>query len=177
MAHIELNMEALDSEKLKLLDAFIDQYDSPEHNIIAILHYAQSLFKYLGHELQVYIARKTGLPTAKINGIVSFYSFFVEEPSGKYEIAVCMGTACFVKGGGKTLDKLRSELKLSDKKKMTDDGLFSINEVRCVGACGLAPVVRVNDKIYGHMTEDKIKDFVKKLREKAVAEAANEEAI
>lgn len=175
MAHIELNMEALDSEKLALLDAFIDQYDTPEHNIIAILHYAQSLFQYLSHELQIYIARKTGLPTAKINGIVSFYSFFVEEPAGKYEIAVCMGTACFVKGGDKTLAKIREELKLDETKHITDDGMFSIVEVRCLGACSHAPVVRVNDKIYGHLHEDKIPDFLAKIRAQDAALEANEE--
>lgn len=178
MAHIELDMEALDSEKLAQLDAFIDQYEKPEQNIIAILHYAQSIFKYLSHELQIYIARKTGLPTAKINGIVSFYSFFVEEPAGKYEIAVCMGTACFVKGGEKTLAKIREELELSDTKHITDDGMFSIVEVRCLGACSHAPVVRVNDKIYGHLHEDKIPDFLAKIKaeDAALEEAQGEEA-
>ena len=165
MPHIEFDMSILDPALLKELDEFIDEQEHPQESIIAILHKAQELFMWLPPELQLHIARKTDLPTARIHGIVSFYSFFLEEPNGKYTISICMGTACFVKGSQPILDAFRKQLGLSKNEKITKDGLFSIDEVRCIGACGLAPVVRVNDKIYGHFKESQVKEVIQHYRE------------
>lgn len=168
MSKVQFDMEILESELLKELDDYIDRNEDPRGNIIQILHEAQQLFGYLPKEVQLHIARKTSIPTAKINGIVSFYSFFSEEPNGKYNVSVCLGTACFVKGADKVLDEVKKLLNLAGDKKVTDDSLFSISDIRCIGACGLAPVLRVNDKIYGHVeTKDvaMILDHYRKLEE------------
>lgn len=172
MSKINFNMEKLDPEKLRELDAYIDSVPDPQGRVINILHKAQNLFSYLPYELQLYVARKTNLPAAKVNGIVSFYSFFSQEPSGKYGISVCMGTACFVKGAEAILNGFRKELKLEDKQKVTADGVFSLRDVRCIGACGLAPVVTVNEKIYGHVKEA---DVAKILAEYKALEASQTE--
>lgn len=160
MSKINFNMEILDPEKLRELDAFIDADPDPQGRIINILHKAQNLFSYLPKELQLHVARKVNLPAAKVNGIVSFYSFFTQEKGGKFGISVCMGTACFVKGSEAVLKAFKKELNLVDKQKVTADGLFSIRDVRCIGACGLAPVVTVNDKIYGHVKEEDVKQIL-----------------
>ncbi len=175
MSKVNFKMDILDPEKLKELDAFISAESDPQSRIINILHKAQSLFSYLPIELQLYVARKVDLPAAKVNGIVSFYSFFSQEPSGKYGVSVCMGTACFVKGSEAILKAFRNELNLKDKQKVTDDGLFSLRDVRCIGACGLAPVVTVNDKIYGHVKEEDVKQILadyKALEADAAVEVA-----
>lgn len=164
MSKITFQMEILNPDLLEQLDRFIEQTANPKEGIISILHYAQSLFGYLPKELQLYIARKTDLPTAKVNGIVSFYSFFREEPSGKYTISVCMGTACFVRGAGDVLEAFRKELQPDRTTKMTQDGLFSLVDVRCIGACGLAPVVRINDKIFGHVKVEDVPRIIEQYR-------------
>ncbi len=175
MSKVDFNMEILDPEKLLELDAFIDADPDPKGRIINILHKAQSLFSYLPKELQLYVARKVDLPAAKVNGIVSFYSFFSQEPSGKYGVSVCMGTACFVKGSDVILNAFRKELNLVEKQKVTEDGIFSLRDVRCIGACGLAPVVTINDKIYGHVKEEDVKQILadyKALEADAAVEVA-----
>ncbi len=165
MPHVDLDMSTLDKALLAELDKFIDSTDHPQEDIIAILHKAQDLFLWLPPELQLYIARQTDLPAAKINGIVSFYSYFLEEPNGKYTISVCMGTACFVKGAQPILDEFRAQLGMKAGDKITEDGLFTIDDVRCIGACGLAPVVRINDKIYGHFKKEQVTEVIKHYRE------------
>lgn len=117
--------------------------------------------------MQLYVARAVDLPAAKINGIVSFYSYFSEKPSGKYKVSICMGTACFVRGAAAVLKELRTELKVNEDG-MSEDGLFSLREVRCLGACGLAPVLTVNDKIYGHVDPKDVKGLLEQYREEKV---------
>jgi len=172
MQKSKFNMEILDSCKLRELDVFIEAEDNPQGRIIHILHEAQKLFSYLPQELQLYIARKTGLPAAKINGIVSFYSFFSQEPSGKYIISVCMGTACFVKGADAVFQAFRDELQLEEGQKTSADGLFSLRDVRCIGACGLAPVVTINNRIFGHVKKDDVKGIIEEYRILAKQEKA-----
>ncbi|MDI9469452.1 MAG: NAD(P)H-dependent oxidoreductase subunit E [Bacillota bacterium] len=167
MSHLELDMSILEPGLLAELDAYIESLPDPQGSIIAVLHKAQELNGYLPRELQLYVARRTGLPTAKINGIVTFYSFFSEVPSGVYTISVCTGTACFVKGAQEVLDRFREELKLEEDEPMTEDGLFSINDVRCIGACGLAPVVRVNERIFGHVKPDQVSEIIAQHRKEA----------
>jgi len=156
-----LDMSTLDQDKLKSLDAYIESLegDKQEH-LIHILHKAQNLFGYLPQNLQLYIARALDLPAAKVNGVVTFYSFFNEKPVGKYTVSVCMGTACFVKGADKVLDRVL-EFTGTKKGEMSKDGLFTVKDVRCIGACGLAPVLTVNEKVYGKVTP---KDVDKILR-------------
>lgn len=150
----------LKEQYFKELGEFIDNLSDKKGALIAVLHKAQHIFGYLPQEVQTFVAKKLELPVAKVNGVVTFYSYFTELPKGKYVINVCMGTACFVKGSGDVLEEF--ERKLGVKMgQTTSDGKFTIQSLRCVGACGLAPVVTVNDKVYGHFTKqmvDKILD-------------------
>ena len=159
-----LDMETLDKELLKQLDLFINQLegDKKEH-LIHVLHKAQSLFGYLPQNLQLYVARALDLSGARVNGVVTFYSFFNEKPVGKYTISVCMGTACFVKGADKVLDRV-IEVTGTKKGEMSKDGLFTIKDVRCIGACGLAPVMTVNDKVYGKVKPKDVDDIIRHYR-------------
>ena len=144
-----LDVSTLDKALLQKLDAYIDALEGDkQEQLIHVLHQAQELFGYLPHNLQLYVARALNLSGAKVNGVVTFYSFFSEKPTGKYVISVCMGTACFVKGADKVLDRILALTRV-EKNEISEDGLFTIKDVRCIGACGLAPIVTVNDKVYG----------------------------
>ena len=150
--------------QMKKVDAFIDelaQQGSLDGKLIAILHRAQEIVGYLPHEVQTHIARRLSIPPAKVHGVVSFYSFFSTVPKGKYVINVCLGTACFVVGAEAVLNELKTLLGI-EAGQTTPDRLFSLNALRCVGACGLAPVVVINEKMYGKVT---IKDIGKIIEE------------
>ena len=146
-------------EKLEALDTFIDTQPSREDSLIAVLHKAQDLFGYLPSELQLYVARKLNIPASKVYGVVSFYSYFTQEKRGEFTISVCMGTACFVKGIDKVVDEFTKQLGVKFGE-TTPDGLFTMNDVRCIGACGLAPVVMVNDKVFGHVKASDVADII-----------------
>ena len=133
--------------KLKALDAFIKEQDAQEEALISILHKAQEIFGFLPSELQLYVARKLNIPAAKVYGVVSFYSYFTQEKRGEFTISVCLGTACFVKGIEKVMHEFSEQLGVKSGGS-TPDGLFTLKDVRCIGACGLAPVVMINDKVY-----------------------------
>lgn len=163
MAQSVFNMEILNQDKLRELDDYMKNYEDQAGNIIHILHKGQELFGYLPYELQLYIARATRLPAAKINGIVTFYSFFTQEPNGKHHIRICLGTACFVKGSDKIMAEFKKQLSLEDRL-ITDDGLFSMADVRCIGACGLAPVLMIGDRVYGHMTPEDVSGIISEYR-------------
>jgi NADH-quinone oxidoreductase subunit E/NADP-reducing hydrogenase subunit HndA len=160
---VDLDTKKLDIEKLKELDAYIESLEDKEGNLIHVLHKGQSLFGYLPENLQLYIARKIGLPASKVNGVVSFYSFFTQKPRGKHTISMCMGTACYVKGADKIFDAFKAELNVGNNE-MTEDKMFTLKDIRCVGACGLAPVVLVDDKVYGHVTVEQVKEIIDKYR-------------
>lgn len=166
---MKLKTIGLDNALLKSLKDYIDTFENKENNIISILHYAQDIFGYLPPELQVYIARLTNLPASRINGIVTFYSFFNERKMGKFKVDVCLGTACFVKGSQEIMDAFRQELKV-DLDGLSEDGLFNVNSIRCVGACGIGPVVRVNNKIYGHVKAEDVKEIIETHRQEAKEE-------
>ena len=140
----------LENPKIQELDTFIDDIHAKESDLIEVLHKAQNLFGYISEELVAHISYKLGVPRAKIYGVVSFYSYFTTEPRGKNVINVCMGTACFVRGADKILRELESQLRLKSGE-TSIDGMYTIDSLRCVGACGLAPVVMVNDKVYGRV--------------------------
>ncbi|MCL2520276.1 MAG: NAD(P)H-dependent oxidoreductase subunit E [Spirochaetaceae bacterium] len=147
------------------LDEFIAGYKFDKHdnrrkgNIIQILHKAQHIFGYLPAEVQQHVADRVGVSLAHISGIVSFYNYFTVTPKGKYKIAVCMGTACFVRGSGEVLAQFEEQTGIKAGK-VSDDGKFSIDAVRCIGACGLAPVLTINEKVYGSVKPEQVKDIL-----------------
>ena len=120
-----------------------------------MLHTAQGIFGYLPKEVQIYVAKKLDVPVSKVYGVVSFYSFFTMKPKGEYDISVCMGTACYVRGAENVLNEIKNQLGI-DIGDTTADGKFSLRTLRCVGACGLAPVVMIGDKVYGRVTPDMV---------------------
>ncbi len=157
---IEPEVSEIDPEKLKELGEFIDGLETTEGALIEILHRAQIVFGYLPRDVQLYIARKLGIPGAEVYGVVSFYSFFTMKPSGKHTISVCMGTACFVRGADKIIERFKEKLEIGSNE-TTQDNLFTLKDVRCVGACGLAPVVLIDDKVFGRVEESKIDEILK----------------
>ena len=128
--------------------------------MINVLHKTQHTFGYLPAEVQEVIAHELNLPVAKVYGVVTFYTFFTMIPKGKYPISVCMGTACYVRGAEKVVDEFKKILGVKVGE-TTADGKFSLSCLRCVGACGLAPVVLVGDKTYGRVSAEGIKDILK----------------
>ena len=145
--------------KIQELDAFIMKINAKESDLIEVLHHAQNLFGYISEELLGHISEKISVPKAKIYGVVSFYSYFTTEPRGKNVINVCMGTACFVRGADKILREFESQLRMKTGE-TSIDGIFTIDSLRCVGACGLAPVVMVNDKVYGRVETGDVRRII-----------------
>lgn len=140
------------------LNKIMAKYDYQKSYLIAILQEVQSIYRYLPEEAMIYIGTKMeGLSPATVLGVATFYAQFSLDPKGKYEIRCCDGTACHVRGSMPVLNAIKARLDLKDGKFTTDDGLFSLETVSCLGACGLAPVVMVNDKVYPQMTSDAIK--------------------
>lgn len=150
------------------LDQVIEQYKDQRGSLISVLHKAQGIFGYLPEEVQAYIAEKMDIPLSEIYGVVTFYALFTMNKKGKYTFNVCLGTACYVQGSGKLLEKLQEELGIGVGE-TTEDGLFSIECCRCVGACGLAPVVTLNGEVHGHLVPDDIPRMIAEVR---AAEAA-----
>jgi NADH:ubiquinone oxidoreductase subunit E len=150
----------LTEEKYKELDNYISELGQMEGALISILHRAQHIFGYLPKEVQLHIARKIGLPAAKVNGVVTFYSYFSETPKGEHIINVCLGTACFVRGADKILNEIEGILKIKAGE-TSADGKFSIDALRCIGACGLAPVIIVDGKVYGRLKVEDIPGILK----------------
>jgi NADH-quinone oxidoreductase subunit E/NADP-reducing hydrogenase subunit HndA len=155
--------EEFPKEKYDELGSFIDSLETTKGALIEILHKAQDIFGYLPRDVQLYIARKLGIPGAEVYGVVSFYSYFTTKPSGKHTISVCMGTACFVRGADKIIGKFKEQLGI-ESNETTEDGLFTIKDVRCVGACGLAPVVMVDGKVYGRVKEEDVETIINEYR-------------
>lgn len=153
------NVRKLPEVKYQELELFIDNLESPKESLIQVLHKAQSIFGYLPSEVQLFIARKLDIPASEVFGVVSFYSYFSTEPKGEHTISVCMGTACYVKGSEKLMNRLESELNIKSGE-TTKDNKFTLKGVRCIGACGLAPVITVNEKVYGKVKEDDIKNIL-----------------
>lgn len=142
-------------EKFKELDEYADSLDKTEGSLISILHRAQDLFGYLPKEVQLHVSRKLEIPAAKVNGVVTFYSYFTEKPKGEHVINVCMGTACFVRGAEDLLKNIEKRLNIKAGE-TTSDGKFSIDALRCVGACGLAPVLIVDGKVFGRVKQNEV---------------------
>lgn len=147
--------EDLPKEKFEELESFINSMETTKGALIEILHKAQGIFGYLPRDVQLFVARKLGIPGAEVFGVVSFYSYFTTKPRGKHTISICMGTACFVRGSDKIIEKIKNRLGI-ESNEITEDGLFTLKDVRCIGACGLAPVVMVDDKVYGRVKEEEV---------------------
>ena len=141
------------------LDVYIDSLPAKQGALISVLHEAQEIFGHLPIELQNHVARKLDVPASRVYGVVTFYSYFTIEKKGQFRVNVCMGTACFVRGAGKVLQKFENDLKVKAGT-TSEDGMFSVDALRCVGACGLAPVVTVNGKVYGRVEEKDVKGII-----------------
>ena len=150
--------------KFKDLEQFIKDGNDDESSLIAVLHRAQNLYGYLGREVQEYIAERLNIPESKVYGVITFYSYFSTEPKGKYVISICTGTACFVRGANDILEDFKKVLGVKEGE-TTKDGLFTVDTLRCVGSCAIAPVVLVNDKVYGHFTKSQVNELINNLRE------------
>lgn len=153
----------LPKEKFDQLEAYIESLETTKGALIEILHKAQSIFGYLPRDVQLFVARKLGIPGAEVYGVVSFYSYFTTKPSGVHTISVCMGTACFVRGADKIIEKFKDKLGIGANE-TTKDGLFTMKDVRCIGACGLAPVVMVDDKVFGRVKVEDVDGIIEMYR-------------
>lgn len=148
-----------------IVDKILEGNGCKQHAIISMLQDIQEHYRYLPHEVFPYLAKKLGMSEASIYSIATFYENFSLEPKGKYVIKICDGTACHVRRSIPILERIRQELGLSESKKTTDDRLFTVETVSCLGACGLAPVLTVNDVVHPEMTPDKASALLAKLKE------------
>ena len=143
----------------------LEKYPKEKDQLIMILNDVQEKYGYIPKQAQIVISEELSIPMAEIYGVITFYSRFTLEPKGKYNISICLGTACFVKGSQSILDRAKERLKI-EPGQVTPDGKFSIDDVRCVGACGLAPVFMVNDEVYGNATVKKFDEILDKYMNK-----------
>jgi NADH:ubiquinone oxidoreductase subunit E len=152
-----------DQEKYARIADVIDEYKDREGCLIQILHMAQGIYGYLPLELQRFIAEKLNKPLSEVSGVVTFYTFFSTKQRGENTIRVCLGTACYVRGGKKIIEKLREILDV-EVGGTTDDGKFSLEVMRCIGACGLAPAITINDKVYKQVNPDKLRNILEQYK-------------
>jgi len=151
---VELRKDQIDTIK-----EICKSFDHKGGELINVLHKVQGTFGYLPAEVQEVVAQELDVPVAKVYGVVTFYSFFTMLPKGKHPVSICTGTACYVRGAEKVLEEFKKELDV-EVGETTADGKFSISCLRCVGACGLAPVVMVGDKTYGRVAPEMVKDII-----------------
>ena len=146
------------------LKALIAEYKGQDGALIPVLHNAQEIYGYLPIEVQTMIADGLEVPLAEVYGVVTFYTQFSLNPKGEYKIGVCLGTACYVKGSGNILEKIKEDIGI-DVDGCTPDGKFSLEATRCIGACGLAPVFTINDDVYGRITADDVPGILAKYKD------------
>ncbi|MBU0934698.1 MAG: NAD(P)H-dependent oxidoreductase subunit E [Spirochaetes bacterium] len=147
----------------KELESFVQEWKGKPGNLIMILHRVQQEFTYVPREAAERLARDLEIPLAKIYGVITFYHYFKTTKPGKHRIAICMGTACYLKGGQELIQETEHILGVKGSE-VTPDGLFSIDAVRCVGCCGLAPVLMVGDDVYGKLTTDQVAGIIAKYK-------------
>jgi NADH-quinone oxidoreductase subunit E/NADP-reducing hydrogenase subunit HndA len=164
MSSIKIELKQSDIDKIKTI---CKEFGNKPRELINVLHKTQGTFGYLPAEVQEVIAPEMHVSVAKVYGVVTFYSFFTMKPKGKHPISICMGTACYVRGAEKVLDEFKSKLKI-EVGETTPDGKFSLNCLRCVGACSLAPVVTVGDKTYGRVSPDGVEEIIKEYNENQI---------
>lgn len=146
------------------LQTYIAEVKDQRGTLIGILHKAQEIYGFLPEELQTYIAEQLDVPLSEVCGVVTFYSYFTMKPRGRYLVSVCLGTACYVKGAGEIFEKLSRQLNIRIGE-TTEDGMFTLEASRCIGACGLAPVLTVNDEIHGRLSLDDVDSLLDKYKE------------
>ena len=146
-------------QQYEMLKDVISQFNADEKNLIQILHMAQAIFGCLPLEVQKFIASEMDISMSKMSGVISFYSFFSTQPKGKYTIQICLGTACYVRGGKIIMDKLKEMLGI-DVGMTTDDGKFSLEVMRCIGACGLAPAISINGTVHKRVNPNKLQEIL-----------------
>ncbi len=142
---------------------FIEEWKGKPGNLIMLLHRIQEEFGYIPREAAEKLSRIVGLPLAKIYGVVTFYHFFKTTKPGKHRIAICLGTACYLRGSQDLIDETQSILNIKGDE-ITDDGLFSIDAVRCLGCCGLAPVLMIDKEVYGKVSKEQLPEIIAKYR-------------
>ena len=145
------------------LETFINSLDTKKGSLISVLHKAQGIFGYLPREVQEFVADKLNESLANVYGVVSFYSYFIMVPKGEHAVAVCMGTACYVRGADKVLNEFQKQLGIKSGETSVD-GKFSIDALRCVGACGIAPVVLVGEKVYKKVEPNEVKGIIEEYK-------------
>ncbi len=160
----------LTHEEISSLDEILKRHNYDSSSVIAVMQDIQKKYRYLPQEALTYIAKALNLSEAKVYGVATFYENFSLDPKGRYVIKVCDGTACHVRKSVPILEEFRNVLGLSEDKPTSDDMLFTLETVSCLGACGLAPVCTVNDKVHAAMTPEKARELIQELRQ----EAANE---
>jgi len=159
MSHIKIKLSEKSIEDIK---SICHSFGNEGGELINVLHKTQGLFGYLPAEVQEIIAKELNVSLANVYGVVTFYSFFTMKPKGKHPISICLGTACYVRGAEKVLDEFKRALNIKVGES-TPDGKFSLSCLRCVGACGLAPVVMIGEKVYGRVSPDGVKDILKEF--------------
>jgi len=157
--------ETSEEELYKVLEDVLEEYYEKPGALIPILQITQKMFGFLPKPALKQIALKMNKPYSEVAGVVSFYSFFTTVPRGKYVVRVCLGTACYVRGGKEVLSTLKKDLKI-DIGETTDDRLFSIDVGRCFGACGLAPVIMINDDVHQRVKPERIGEIIEQYRQK-----------
>lgn len=153
------------NNKDEKMEQILAKYSRDKSNLIQILNDVQVGYGYIPERCQLAISEYLNMPMAEIYGVITFYSRFTLKPKGKYNVSVCLGTACYVKGSEKVLDRLKEKLGI-DVGETTPDGKFSIEATRCIGACGLAPVFTVNDEVYGNATPELIDKVIEEYKAK-----------
>ncbi len=151
--------QQLRDPRYEQLDALIKRYQDKKGALVPLLHEAQEIFGYLPEEVQRRVADGIGVPLSEVYGVATFYSLFSLKPRGKHKIGICLGTACYVRGAGAVLAELEKELgiKVNDT---TADGKFTLEITRCIGACGLAPVMTIDEDVYGRLAPERIKEIL-----------------
>ena len=152
--------------KFEKVCAIVDKYGADPSKLIPILQEVQHEYRYLPEEVMTFVATSLGLSPAKVFGVASFYAHFALQPKGKYVVRLCDGTACHVKGSNPILTALQQKLGVTDKAPTTSDMLFTVETVSCLGACGLAPVMLINETVYGQVTPEKAVILVEEIRKK-----------
>jgi len=156
---------AIAEDKRQKVEALIESYRGKAGGVIPVLHEVQQELGYLPRWAQERIAEVLNIPISEVNSIISFYSLFSEQPKGKYNIGVCKGTACYVRGSEKIIQKLEELLEI-EVNETTPDGLFSIEVLRCLGACGLGPIMTINENVYSRVKAEKVKEILDEIRSK-----------
>ena len=167
--HEVMKMAQRTAVDLFLLEDVLDEYADVKGSLISILQKTQEIYGYVPEDAVYRISERTGASPAKILGVATFYSQFRFAPAGRYQIQICKGTACYVNGSERLIDVFNKELGIGDNE-TTPDGLFSLSVVSCLGCCSLAPVMMINDRVYGLLTPEKIRRILRELRKEAASE-------